>query len=75
MHNDNPRANSAVDAIRCVYLARIAAQGGHQEAARRWRQMATAWLSRFQRSTSRNNPSKREHNPAPPHRLTADDEI
>ena len=73
MNNDNPRANSAIDAIRCVYLARIAAQGGHQEAARRWQQMATAWLSQFQKCTGKNNRSKGKHNPAAPGKSKADD--
>ena len=43
MQNDL-QANSAIDAIRCVYLARTAREKGREEAARRWQQMATSWL-------------------------------
>lgn len=43
MH-DTPQVNSAVDAVRCLYLARIAEQKGHPDAAQRWQQMASGWL-------------------------------
>jgi hypothetical protein len=49
--NDTLQANSAVDAIRCAYLARMAEQKGHLEAAQRWQRMATRWLDQFQRHT------------------------
>ncbi len=43
MH-DSPQATSAVDAVRCLYPARIAEREGHEEAARRWKEMAEDWL-------------------------------
>ena len=43
MH-DTPQANTAIDAVRCLYLARVAEQRGHPDAAGRWQQMASGWL-------------------------------
>ena len=42
--NTNDEAVTAVDVIRCVYLARMARQMGHDEAARRWQAKAERWL-------------------------------
>jgi hypothetical protein len=47
MH-DNPQVNSAIDAVRCLYLARVAERKGQPEAARRWRELAEDWLKRLQ---------------------------
>ena len=54
---DSPQVNSAIDAVRCLYLARVAEQKGHPDAARRWQQMATRWLKRLELDTDRNGPS------------------
>jgi hypothetical protein len=35
---------TAVDVIRCVYLARVAEKRGDQNAAQRWQAKADAWL-------------------------------
>jgi hypothetical protein len=40
----NEEICTAVDAIRCVYLARMACRRGNAEAARRWQAKATRWL-------------------------------
>ncbi len=52
MH-DSPQVNSAVDAVRCLYLARVAEQKGNQTAAQRWHQMAVQWLDRVEPNTGR----------------------
>ena len=41
---DSPEANTAIDVIRCVYLARMAEQRGNAQAAERWQQLADDWL-------------------------------
>jgi hypothetical protein len=41
---DSPEANTAIDVIRCVYLARMAEQCGNAQAAERWQQLADDWL-------------------------------
>ena len=56
MH-DSPQVNSAIDAVRCLYLAKVAEQKGHSEAAQRWQQMANGWLSRLERTTGRREQS------------------
>jgi hypothetical protein len=42
--NTNDENRTAVDVIRCVYLARMASRKGHDEAARRWQAKAERWL-------------------------------
>ena len=37
---DSPPINSALDAVRCLYLAKVAEQKGRPDAAQRWQQMA-----------------------------------
>jgi hypothetical protein len=44
---DTPQVNSAIDAVRCLYLAKVAEQKGHPEAAQRWQQLADSWLVRL----------------------------
>ena len=44
--NKNDKCRTAVDAIRCVYLARMCRKRGDDEAARRWQAKADAWLRR-----------------------------
>jgi hypothetical protein len=61
MH-DNPPVNSAVDAVRCLYLAKVAEQKGHPDAANRWRQMANGWLDRLEPNTDRHGPSPADAN-------------
>ena len=51
------QANSGIDAVRCLYLARIAEQRGHHEAAHRWQQMADDWMARLEPNTDRRGPS------------------
>jgi hypothetical protein len=58
MH-DSPQVISAVDAVRCLYLAKVAEQRGHPDAAQRWQQMAARWLNRLEPVTDR-----REQSPA-----------
>ncbi len=36
---------SALDVIRCIYLARMAERRGHDEAAQRWQAKVDAWLA------------------------------
>ena len=50
MH-DSPQANSALDAVRYLYLAKVAEREGHADAAGRWRQMADGWLDRLEDHT------------------------
>lgn len=45
MTNNNDNL-SAIDAIRCVFLARTAGQRGDHESARRWQAKADTWLAR-----------------------------
>jgi hypothetical protein len=42
--NSSPQLRSAVDAVRCLYLARVTERAGHHEAARRWYAKAAAWM-------------------------------
>jgi hypothetical protein len=37
---------SAVDAVRCLYLARVAEREGHEHAARRMEGKATDWINK-----------------------------
>jgi len=37
---------SAVDAVRCLYLARVTERAGHHDAARRWQRKAAEWIDR-----------------------------
>lgn len=46
MTNTSDDNLSAVDVVRCVYLARTAARRGDADAARRWQAKADAWLAR-----------------------------
>jgi hypothetical protein len=41
---DDPQANTAIDAIRCVYLARMSEQRGNPQAAQRWQRLADGWM-------------------------------
>ena len=45
--DDRLEIRSAVDAVRCLYLARVAQREGHEEAARRLHAMAVAWTDKF----------------------------
>jgi len=54
---DSPQVNSATDAVRCLYLARVTEQKGQQEAARRWQQMAEGWLNRLEPAIGRSGQS------------------
>ena len=56
MH-DSPQVNSANDAVRCLYLAKVAEQKGHSDAAQRWQQIATRWLNRLEPNTDQRGPS------------------
>ena len=56
MH-DIPQVNSAIDAVRCLYIARVAEQKGHPEAAQRWQEMADGWLDHLAPNTDRSGPS------------------
>jgi hypothetical protein len=42
--NENDKHLTAVDAIRCVWLAREAERRGDPQAAQRWQAKADAWL-------------------------------
>ncbi len=55
--DDNP---SAVDVVRCVYLARTAARRGDADAARRWQAKADAWLARHAIAEGRSCQGSRE---------------
>ncbi len=46
MTDYDDRDLSAIDVIRCVYLARMAERRGHVEAAERWQAKADIWLAR-----------------------------
>ena len=50
---DSPQVNSAIDAVRCLYLAKVAEQKGHPEAAGRWQEMANRWLNRLEPGAER----------------------
>jgi hypothetical protein len=41
---DNEAIHTAADAVRCLYLAQVVGHLGHEDAARRWREKAMAWL-------------------------------
>ena len=53
---DMPQVNTAVDAVRCLYLAQVAEQAGKLEAAQRWRELADNWVSHVY-----SEPSGRSH--------------
>ncbi len=59
---DRPHANSAVDAVRCLYLAKVAERDGHPDAAGRWKEMATRWLKHLEPNTDRSGPSSADAN-------------
>jgi hypothetical protein len=61
MH-DSPQVNSGIDAVRCLYLAKVAKQKGHPDAARRWQQMAARWLKHLEPNTDRSGPSPADAN-------------
>ena len=44
--SSNPEVRSTVDAVRCLYLARVAERAGHHEAARRWHAKAAEWIDK-----------------------------
>jgi hypothetical protein len=44
MAGDRDDSLTATDVIRCVWLARMAAQRGDTHSARRWQTMADRWL-------------------------------
>ncbi len=46
MTDYDDRDLSAIDVIRCVYLARMTEQRGQIEAARRWQAKVDGWLAR-----------------------------
>ena len=43
MKEENGEAKSAIDAIRCLYMARILRKDGQTEAAERWEARALGW--------------------------------
>jgi len=47
--HDIPHVTSAIDAVRCLYLAKVTEQKGHPDAAQRWREMADKWLKNIDR--------------------------
>lgn len=47
---------TAVDVIRCVWLARTAARRGDHESAQRWQAKADAWLNRKSPAARANPP-------------------
>jgi uncharacterized membrane-anchored protein len=48
--DDDVNVSSAVDALRCLYLAREAERRGEHEAARRWQEKAGPWLGKLERA-------------------------
>jgi len=66
MH-DSPPVNSAVEAVRCFYLAHLVEQKGYGDAAERWRRMANTWLDRLEPNTGRSGPSPVEASWQSPH--------
>jgi len=44
--SSNPEVCSSVDAVRCLYLARVAERAGRHRTAQRWYAKASAWLDR-----------------------------
>ena len=53
--NNHNEPLTAVDVIRCVWLAKTAAKRGDHESAQRWQAKADAWLER-QKSDTRRSP-------------------
>jgi hypothetical protein len=47
MMDDRFEIYSAVDAVRCLYLARVAQREGHEEAARRLHANSVEWVDKF----------------------------
>ena len=45
--SSDAQLSSAVDAVRCLYLARVTEQAGHHEAAQRWHAMAAEWIDKM----------------------------
>ncbi len=53
--SDTPEVCSAADAVRWLYLARVAEREGHEEVARRLHAKAAEWLNkRFPGQETRN---------------------
>jgi hypothetical protein len=46
MMNDRDESLTAVDVIRCAYLAHLAENRGDHESARRWQAKVETWLER-----------------------------
>ena len=46
MMQDDPVANSAVEAVRCMFLARVLEKRGFSKAARHWEARAGGWLKK-----------------------------
>lgn len=51
--NDPTETNSAIDAVRCLYLAKEAQRRGDEVTAKRWRDKALAWMARLDKDASR----------------------
>ena len=54
---DSPSTASASDAVRYLYLARVAEREGHAEAAQRWQEMAAGWMTRLEPNMARRKAS------------------
>jgi hypothetical protein len=48
---------SSVDAVRCLYLARVAERAGRYQAAQRWYAKASEWLDKNLSSSQSVRPS------------------
>lgn len=46
--NEDSEPRTAVDAARCLYLARVARREGNEEAAQRWQAKADVWMKRLE---------------------------
>ena len=44
---NHPQTQSATDAVRCLYLARVAEREGHVAASRRLYTQAAAWIEKY----------------------------
>jgi hypothetical protein len=44
--DDDGEPRTAIDAVRRLYLARVAEREGHREAAQRWQAKADLWMTR-----------------------------
>jgi hypothetical protein len=61
-----PDVFSAVDAVRCLYLAKVAERDGHEEAAERLRAKAAIWLNTYFRDGKTHERSPASPPPATP---------